>query len=110
MDDGGFAALVYGPITASTTLNLADATISGLLYYHEVGNRVAGLGDVDSDRYDDLLIGARGASDNGSISGAALLFYGSGSRPNGRSRAEPRTAASGGSRRPPVPTLALAVA
>ena len=42
------------------------------------GFAVSSPGDLDSDGYDDLLIGAYWASPNGSQSGAAYALYGGG--------------------------------
>jgi hypothetical protein len=42
------------------------------------GAAVSGLGDVNGDGIDDLMIGAPGSSPNGTYSGANYVFYGRG--------------------------------
>ena len=76
--DGGAAYLVYGP-ASSMDLSGAAAQFSGWLPSSSAGYAVAGAGDVNSDGYADLLVGAplegtEGSSD--AYSGAAYVVYG----------------------------------
>jgi len=54
----------------------AVATIDGDKAYDYFGAGVDIVGDIDGDGNDDFVVGATGADDNGSGSGAAYLFYG----------------------------------
>jgi hypothetical protein len=71
----GRAYLFYGPISGALNALDADAIISGD-QYHELGWSVAGVGDINSDGYDDILIGARRADGLNGDSGKALLYHG----------------------------------
>ncbi len=77
----GSAYLIHGGLSLTGTLSLADAdatftsidSIGG-----SAGCAVAGLGDIDGDGYDDLLIGDNKADPGGlSNAGEAYLFHGS---------------------------------
>jgi len=74
--DRGRAYLFYGPISGTYGLNAADSIISGNANQDWLGLSVAGAGDVNSDGYNDILVGAPQADNSGSNSGAAYLFYG----------------------------------
>jgi hypothetical protein len=73
--DGAAYLLLGGPSPASMPLRAADATYTGRRHEY-AGIGVAGAGDVDSDGYDDVLVGAYENSDDGSLSGAAYLVLG----------------------------------
>lgn len=55
----------------------ADKIFAGLGDAEGVGRGVAGVGDVNGDGFDDVLIGAWGHDVGGSNAGAAYLLYGS---------------------------------
>ena len=63
---------------ASSKMSLGAATWSfvGENARDNSGYSVAGVGDVDGDGFDDLLIGANGEDSGGSGAGAAYLIYG----------------------------------
>ncbi len=62
----GAAYVVFGPITASATLDEADLRLLGQESQEHVGISVAAVGDHDGDGQADLLIGAdRGSDDRG---------------------------------------------
>ncbi len=73
-DDGGSEAgaayLVLGPVSGELSLESADAKLQGESTSDYTGT-VAGAGDLDSDGYDDLLVGApmqdEGARDGGLV-------------------------------------------
>ena len=74
--DGGAAFLVLGPVSASAMeLTDADAIFSGDIAGILVGSALAG-GDVDSDGYDDVLVGAPGADFAASDNGVGYLVLG----------------------------------
>ncbi len=54
----------------------ADASFVGLSSYDRAGERLAMVGDVNGDGYDDFLVGARHATVTGSQAGGAYLFLG----------------------------------
>ncbi len=61
------------------TLDAADADyiIRGASTLEYMGRAVAGVGDVDGDGYDDILVGAYGNDTAGADAGGAFLFLGS---------------------------------
>jgi hypothetical protein len=69
----GAAVVVLGPIGSDEELGSAGINILGTTGGSETGAAVAGVGDVDADGYDDILIGAPGYS---SDKGVAWLVYG----------------------------------
>ena len=75
VDDPGFGAayLVSGPVTGTVDLAHAQATFVGTELGVHAGECTAGVGDVDGDLHDDIMVGAR-LSDAGT--GAAYLIYG----------------------------------
>jgi hypothetical protein len=80
-DEGGNGAgsayLIFGSSASNASLSAADGKFYGESSQDRAGGAVAGVGDVNADGYDDLLIGAYGY-DNGTASnaGAAYLLLG----------------------------------
>ncbi len=77
----GAATLVPTPITGDVTLADSAWRVEGAQSGDWLGYAVAGLGDVDDDGFDDLLLGARGVSDIQSQAGAAWLLRGTAAGP-----------------------------
>jgi len=76
--DGGAAYLLYGPIS-STGLASSSAQLRGWLPSSYAGYDVAGAGDLNSDGYADLLVGAPLQGTDGTkeeYAGAAYAIYG----------------------------------
>jgi hypothetical protein len=87
-DDGGNLAgktyLILAndlPATGTTTVNIsltnAHYAFIGENALDYASDSLAGVGDIDGDGYDDLLFGAAGNDDNGTLAGKAYLVYGS---------------------------------
>lgn len=75
----GIAYLLLGSSSVgSRSLSLADAQFEAEEAEDQAGYSVSGVGDVNSDGYGDVLVGAIGADIAGSASGAAYLLLGSG--------------------------------
>ncbi len=74
--NAGAAYLVRGPATGRTSLSVADATWLGTDASENAGIAVAGVGDVDGDGYDDVLIGSYHADLGGNDAGGAYLVRG----------------------------------
>jgi hypothetical protein len=72
----GAAYLVRGPVKGDLSLADADAKLTGVSTINYAGAAVAGAGDVDGDGREDLLIGAYGAGDTGTFTGAAYVVNG----------------------------------
>ncbi|MDP6933369.1 MAG: integrin alpha, partial [Myxococcota bacterium] len=74
-DKAGAAFLVLGPVSGTLEL-LSDADTSwlGEEAGDYVGFSLAGVGDVNSDGLDDVLVGAEGVDRGGDMAGAAYLF------------------------------------
>ena len=78
----GQTYLILGKRTGWTTdvpLGSVDASFKGQTQYESSGISVAGVGDVNGDGFDDILIGADNNKDNGQSSGKAYLILGKGS-------------------------------
>ena len=82
-DDGGGDAgqtyLILGKAsgwTLDTDLSNADASFIGEGLEDESGNSVACAGDVNGDKFDDILIGTIGNNDGGSDAGQTYLVLG----------------------------------
>jgi hypothetical protein len=76
--DAGATYLVLGPVSGTMDLSRSDATFVGEERNDVVGYSVAGVGDVDGDGLDDLLMGAPSNDAGGVDAGAAYLIYGGG--------------------------------
>ena len=71
------ASLVAGPLSAALDLDTAaTATWTGVAAGDEAGRWVGPAGDLDGDGYDDLLVGAPGATGAGGGTGAAYVLRG----------------------------------
>ena len=71
----GSAYIYYGSSTGIEDSSEHKLTAGSAEDYF--GLPVAGVGDLDADGYDDMVIGAFGDDDNGSRTGAAHVYYGS---------------------------------
>ena len=66
--DAGAAYVLFGPVSGSASFATADAKLTGASPYDGVGNwawggrsrPLHGIGDVDDDGYEDVMLGARG--------------------------------------------------
>lgn len=72
----GYAYLVLGPFSGSSTFASAIGVISATAAQQQVGVAVSSGGDVDGDGYGDFLVGAPTFDGVGRDSGTALLLYG----------------------------------
>ena len=72
----GAAYLLLGPVTGQVSLTAADAKMVGEAAQDYAGTSVAGVGDVNGDGFDDLMIGAPGNDNPAFDAGAAYLFHG----------------------------------
>ena len=82
-DNGGNTAgqtyLILGKISGwsmDTDLSASDASFWGEDTHDRSGYSVAGVGDVNGDGYDDILIGAYGNKENGNFAGQTYLILG----------------------------------
>jgi hypothetical protein len=96
VDSSAGAAYLFmgGPALCSRSVDDADATFLGLHPYDNAGDHVAGVGDLDSDGFAEIAIGALGADGDlhnigvvhlvwgapdiagGSLSGADVILWG----------------------------------
>ena len=77
--DAGAAYVIVGDGSkhnGAASVDFADAYFRGQNSFDEVGSAVSGVGDVDGDGYNDMVIGAKGYD---SDRGAVYLIAGSGS-------------------------------
>jgi methionine-rich copper-binding protein CopC len=79
----GAAYVIYGKTTgfsanvAVSTLNGTNGfRISGATAYDGLGRSVSGAGDLNGDGFDDLIVGAEGADNNGNATGSAYVIFG----------------------------------
>lgn len=79
LSGAGSAYLVLGSTApADLGLGAADAQYTGEAAFDYAGFGVASAGDVEGDGFGDLIIGAYGNDDGGSLAGAAYLILGTG--------------------------------
>jgi len=85
----GSSYVVYGNATPTSPVQLGSLDpastgfrIDGAAASDFSGSSVAGAGDVNGDRKDDVIIGAPGADPNGNFSGSSYVVYGSGTPTN----------------------------
>ena len=74
--NAGDAYLLLGPLSGTIDLSAADAVLSGLAASDLAGTALAGLGDWNSDGYDEIIIGSYGDDSGSSGAGAAYIFEG----------------------------------
>jgi len=72
-DGPGLAYLFLGPVAGSLTVEDADVTIEGT-GSDALGRSMAGIGDIDGDERDDILVASPGNDLGGEDAGAAWLF------------------------------------
>ncbi len=72
----GAAYVSFGPVNADRALADADARLVGAGPSDYAGAAVAGVGDIDGDGVDDLVVGAPGTAAEGDFTGAAYLVLG----------------------------------
>ncbi|MBK6506408.1 MAG: FG-GAP repeat protein [Ignavibacteria bacterium] len=75
----GRAFIFYGGASMNT---VPDVTITGEEIADFLGQSVTGVGDMNGDGYDDVLVGAYRNSETGQDAGKAYLFYGGNSMNN----------------------------
>jgi hypothetical protein len=75
----GSAYVYYGSATGIDSAREDKLTASDGDISDQFSFSVSGAGDLDGDGYDDLVVGAYLDSDNGTSSGSAYVYYGSGS-------------------------------
>lgn len=91
-DDGpGSAYVVYGGDRVPATIDLSDIDggdntpgfkLNGVNDGYRTGVSVSGIGDMNGNGYEDVLVGAPGAGYNGRTdSGSAYVFFGAGQTP-----------------------------
>jgi hypothetical protein len=73
---GGAAYLIAGPATAGGALDSATAQLVGVRTGGAVGSGLAGLGDIDGDGHDDILVTAYADSTAATSAGAAYVLLG----------------------------------
>lgn len=92
-NDAGKTYLILGKPSGwsyNMSLSDADASFIGEVAFDHSGNAVSGVGDVNGDGYDDILIGSAGNDDGGSSSGQTYLIFG---KESGWSRDAPLSSA-----------------
>lgn len=72
----GAAYLLSGPLSGTMSVTTATAKFIGENSWDYAGNSLAGVGDVDGDSIDDILISAYLEDTGGSDAGAAYLILG----------------------------------
>ncbi|MFA6028179.1 MAG: integrin alpha, partial [Patescibacteria group bacterium] len=75
--NAGAAYLIYGQAAQLTSVSLSTAVeFTGEAAGDYAGDSVSSAGDVNNDGYDDIITGAYGNDDGGSVAGATYLIYG----------------------------------
>ena len=77
-DSVGVVYVVLGPASGAIALGSADARLLGDAAGDAAGAGIAGLGDLDNDGYDDIIVGISGESTAASGAGATALLMGGG--------------------------------
>ncbi len=72
----GAAYLVYGPVTGTLDAETDAVRLTGEANGDDAGESVAGLGDVNGDGYDDIVVGAPRNDTLASSAGASYVVYG----------------------------------
>jgi len=83
--DAGAAWIFYGATNLASSIDASNADVK--LLGEDAGDQfgstdVSGVGDVNDDGIDDVIVQAYNDSDGGNGAGAAYIFYGSTSLPN----------------------------
>jgi hypothetical protein len=81
-ENAGAAYLVFGPVDGEIDLTDAGVTLVGERATDRAGWSVAGVGDLNDDGYDDVVVGAPYSDAGASNGGAAYVVYGDESFPN----------------------------
>ncbi len=74
--NAGDSYLLLGPLSGTSDLTSADAVLYGLASSDLAGTALAGMGDWNSDGYDEIVIGSYGDDSGSSGAGAAYIFQG----------------------------------
>jgi len=72
-NEAGRAYIYYSGASMDST---ADVILTGAAAYDWFGHSVSSAGDVNSDGYDDVVVGALGNDEGGSEAGRAYIYYG----------------------------------
>ncbi|MCD4656130.1 MAG: choice-of-anchor D domain-containing protein [Planctomycetes bacterium] len=82
-EEGGYqsgsAFIFFGRYNWTTVVDASNANVKliGADADDQFGENVSNAGDVNGDGYDDVIVGAKYDSDNGTCSGCAFIFFGS---------------------------------
>ena len=74
----GASYLLYGPLSGTIGLGAADARLYGEAGADNAGQAVAGVGDMNGDGFDDIMVGAPKHDIPGTDAGSAYLLLGNG--------------------------------
>jgi len=73
-DYSGAVYVWYGPTSGDQTPDTADVRVYGAAMHENLGAAVLGVGDLDGDGGEELLVGARGMAGGAALSGGAVLL------------------------------------